>query len=82
MDGRRAACHVCACRTRLLWMGQALGKKEDPCKSLLDAYVQCMHDHEGQVPDLYELEYCVEEAEVYKACRERLREERRKQASG
>ena len=51
-------------------MGQSLVRPPDPCVDLLEHYVKCMHAGQGRVPDQYELEFCTEERELYKVCRE------------
>jgi hypothetical protein len=46
----------------------------DPCANVLEAYVQCMDEHEGVAPALYEAEWCDVEKNEYHECRQALKE--------
>ena len=48
-------------------------ERKDPCFESLNAYVSCVERHQGQAPDPYETEWCLEEQAAYLACRQGLK---------
>ena len=56
-------------RQRKETMGNRLEQQADPCKPLLDAYVECMKEHEGVAPEPFEPEFCEEAKSLYLDCR-------------
>lgn len=43
---------------------------------------RCQQAHAGKAPDRYEGEWCIEEAVLYKLCREELREQQQQRQQG
>lgn len=54
-------------------MGDSISTAEKPqvgaCHDLLEAYTACMEKNADRKPEIYELEWCIEEKDAYKLCR-------------
>ena len=59
---------------------RAQRERKDPCFEVLSEYVSCVERHQGQVPDPYETEWCLQEQAAYLACREAAWDKNKKQA--